>query len=559
MPTVRELIVQWTSRFDPRGLKTWNREVDKGKKKTVEAEKSVKKLTDAFAKFGIAIGAAVLINRTRQLVTEFIRAGDELDKTSQQIGFTIEQLSAWRHAAGLSGVGANEFSDSVGQLQFRMRQAAQGSQQYARAFREMGIEVKTADGSLRPASDVLFDIADAISRVESPAEKTALVMTVLGRQGRKLLPMFTGGAEGVRRMTGELRTLGGGISREAVQRSVELTDTLARFRVSMQSLASVLAVSILPKLDQWIQALIRGAVWLQEVTQNSHILRAAAIVVGAALATAGIMTAAAWGPAALTVGLATAAIVLAALAIDDLWVTVEGGDSVLQGFIDGMFGFDATTQIINNARQAWEDLTGVISEAVEAVQSFGEWLDSLPHVSRLFIVPREDIMQQRQQAEAASGLARRTTHLRRTRRQQVRSEDAALMAELGLALTPEEAIGAPGTAQTVQGATVAGALRQTIQRPGLVPPPPTREMRLLERSIEMPGRPLMRPTELGRSQVTQNIGDASMTVQVTVEGTPDDPAATARAVEAAARRVAREENEQMLRGLEESLAPVGAR
>ncbi len=558
VPKVRELIVEWTGKFDRRGLQTFNREVDRGKKKASDTEGAVDKLTNAFTKFGITIGAAVIIGKIRQMTTEFIAMGDEVGKTAAQLGISTDELQAFRFAAESSGASSELMSNALAKLQLRMREATEGSAEAKKIFKDLGVDFKDAEGNLRPATDVFRDIADVIARVENPAIRTGLVMKAFEEEGRRLTPMLAAGSAGIEQMLRQFRELGGGLSQDAIRRSEELTDALTRMRVSGLSLTSVLATSFIPRMISAVDWLTRVAQWIREVTENSHILRATAIVLGATLTAVGIATAAAWGPAALTVGLVTAAVVLAALAIDDLWVTVEGGDSVLRDFIDNLLGVGATTEIIHNASQAWDDLVMVITKAAEAVQWFISLLPTDEQILRFTAITGAELPEigpERQMAAEETLFGRtealrrrqqaREPHLRRARQQQARREEEVAFQEIfGPAVTAEE------RQQTVMPPTVGEILGQTIARPTAITAPGQRAM-LLERSLEMPGRPLMEAP--AAAQVTQNIGDASITVNVTVQG-GGDPEQAARAVRRVAHEVAREEQDTMLRQLDESLS-----
>jgi hypothetical protein len=445
-------------------------------------------------------------------------------------------------------------STALAKLQLRMREARVGSEEARKIFKDLGVEFKDAQGNLRPVTDLFLDIADKIQRTGNDAERTGIIMKVFEEEGRRLGPMLAAGSAGIEGMLRQFRGLGGGISRDAIQRSVEMTDAFTQMKVAGLSLTSVLATSFLPKMIETINWLTRVASWIREVTENSHILRATAITLGAALAAVGVMTVAAWGPAALTVGLVTAAIVLAALAIDDLWVTVEGGDSVLRDFIDNMLGVGATTQIVNNARQAWEDLAMVLNTVNDALREYLQMAPAryITRAIRYFETLGEEAPELTEEQRAALPRAREALRATQARG---RAEQRAIEFELfGLAPTPEERARIP---QTIMPTTEERILEQTIapiqQRRRLTPLQQQLELSLLPAGQ----RPVITPIEAA-PQVTQNIGDASTTVNVTVEG-GGDPEQAARAF----RRVAREEAESsrdlMLRQLEESLAPVGAR
>lgn len=103
--------------------------------------------------------------------------------------------------------------------------------------------------------------------------------------------------------------------------------------------------------------------WARDMIQNSEILKASMIVLGAAAVGAAALTVGAWGPAALTMALVAGAIALAVLAIDDLYVTAQGGDSVTRRFLEWAFGAERAASMIRNVNQAVEDLRNTLATA----------------------------------------------------------------------------------------------------------------------------------------------------------------------------------------------------
>lgn len=543
--TVRRLVGIFEIRADKRPMVDANREMDKGEKQARKTERGIKRLTGAFAAFGVTLGAGFLLGRVRQLTAEFITAADSLDKTGVQVGLATDQLQAFRHAADLSGISASEFDVAMGQLQRNMREFTRGSSSMVDAFRDLGVTVTDESGDLRNAQDVIFDIADAMARTEEPAERVGLAMTVFGRSGRRMLPMLVNGSAALREMTGELAVYGGGISRQAVAQSVQLVDTIARFRLAMRSLTSAIAVEVLPHFTEWTRATSRAIVWVKELIENSNILRATAITVGAALAGVGVATAASWGPAALTVGLVTAAVLLMALAIDDLWVTVQGGESVTRDFIDGMFGVGATAEAVDTLKEAWEGLTLAISDALAAYE---RWIETpiaraITSGIRFFETFGEEA------PELTAEQRRQLPEARRRARQIMREQRAAEMEIFGVEPTPEEEI---GIAQTVMQVTPAEVLGQTVLPEEEAPEARPRRRRRRAATPALPaaispGMPSMLPTTI-QPQVTQQTMQTTQTIdartsvgQIVIQGV-QDPEENARAVR---REIRRHEGERI--------------
>jgi hypothetical protein len=311
----------------------------------------------------LAIGGAAAVAQLTSFVNETIRLGDSLDKTAQQVGLTTQELQAFSHAAELGGVDSAAFANGMGQLQRKAYDASTGLQEAEDSFAALGIEVLDSSGELKTGSQLLNEVADGLQNTENSTTRTALSMELMGRSGRRLLPMLTSGSEGLAQMAGELDELGGGASDQMIQQSVALTDNLTRFRVRLLSIRSALATRFLPVIDRTVRWLGGFSEKVVDLIENSHLLKAAAIAVGAVLVAIGVATAASWAPIVGVVAAVSVGITVLTLLIDDLWMTAQdpAADTLTRRFLEWATGAENARQIINNLNQAVEDLRNTLS------------------------------------------------------------------------------------------------------------------------------------------------------------------------------------------------------
>ena len=362
---LREVFARFTTRFDDRALK-------RGERVTNSLEASLKRL-------GMALVAYVGFNAVRGMITGFQQAGDELDKTSKVIGISTQALQAWRHAANLSGVDAQSFNTGLIRLQRNMYEAQRGSATAQEAFSKLGISVTGADGQLRSADEILREMADPLSQLESSTERVALLNVLMGRSGARIGPLFAQGAAGVNEMLGELERYGGGISQEAIQASADLTDAQARLDLAWTSLKSKVAVVLLPALQRLVEtftALVRDGRLLKALLATGLAVAARTLAIrfaalGTAGAVAGLKTMMGWAGIALVL----AGIVLLA---DEVITTLEGGDSMLRRMAESAGEWmqaqkSAMEQWISDTRRA-DGLWAHIADNMRAVQTIMDTL-----------------------------------------------------------------------------------------------------------------------------------------------------------------------------------------
>lgn len=294
----------------------------------------------------------------RDFVRGTVEMGDALDDTSAAIGISTREIQEWQHVARLSGVEAGEFTSSFVRLQNRMAQGGAG----AEVFRRLGVDIRDSNGQLRNASDVLTDLADPIAAIGSDAERTGVLVDLLGRSGARLGPLFERGSAGISEVRAELATLGGGMSEEAVAASADLADAWVRLDVVSLSFRSKLATLLLPILE-WMS---RG---IATLTNNSRILEGVLVALGIASAQLAVSTAATWGPLALSAARVLLPLIAIALVVEDLIVLFEGGESVIGDVLDALGGDGTQLEFVAAMNEGW----GRLVENLRFARDF--WVD----------------------------------------------------------------------------------------------------------------------------------------------------------------------------------------
>lgn len=337
-----------------------------------EGSAAVDGLVGQIQGLGQILAGAALVQGIRAFADDMTRLGDEIGDTSAMLGISGAELQEWRHVAGLSGVEAGEFTAALVRLQNRMAQGGEG----AAIFRRLGVDIRDSNGELRNASDVLTDLADPIAALSTDAERTGVLMELLGRSGARLGPLFGRGSEGIAEARAELALLGGGASEDMIQAASDLEDANRRLDVSWLSLRSRVAVFLLPALERLSGWLTGAAVAFNRMAERGRILETTIAALGVTAVAAGARTALSWAAAAAPfVGLAVV-VGAAILVFEDLWVAVEGGESVIGDVAEAFeaWGLDNSTDgsVMSGVIRAWEYLKGIIASTVQLVgQVFG--------------------------------------------------------------------------------------------------------------------------------------------------------------------------------------------
>lgn len=207
-----------------------------------EAQGVAQSVGAPFAAVAGAVGFSL-----QSAVTGFAQAGDSLDKMSARLGISAVKLQEWSFAATHAGAAPEDLEDALKDMSEKIAEVAGGDTgDAAQLFSAQGISVKDASGKIRPASDIFEEVADAIQRNEDPALRTKMAMVLMGDSGRKLIPMLSGGAQGLDDMAKQARDLGLVMNEDAVAAAAQMTDHMDDMKASVTAVGHEIGYRLSP-------------------------------------------------------------------------------------------------------------------------------------------------------------------------------------------------------------------------------------------------------------------------------------------------------------------------
>ena len=154
----------------------------------------------------------------------FSSMGDGVAKMSKRTGVGVEALSELRFVASQTGTEFATLENAFRKMQRSVYDAGRGLSTQTEALADLGLEFKHLDGLL--PIDQFKLLADRIGQVEDPTKKAAIAMSLMGRTGTNLLPMFAQGAAGIEKLQQEARRLGLTMSAEDAKAAEDFTDAM---------------------------------------------------------------------------------------------------------------------------------------------------------------------------------------------------------------------------------------------------------------------------------------------------------------------------------------------
>ena len=211
----------------------------------------------------IKTGAAFAID----LVTGFAAAGDEIAKTSKQLGVGAESLQRLNFAAERSGVSAASLNRSIRTLQTGLIDAREkGVGPAADGLALLGLSLD--DIPVDDAEAAFGVIADALNDIESEAERSSIAADLFGqRAGIELKSLLVEGSEGIRELGDRAEELGGILGEDALGSAEQLTDSFTDLQTLFDGVKNQIGAELAPVIKDLVEQ------FTDFIAQNQNLIR----------------------------------------------------------------------------------------------------------------------------------------------------------------------------------------------------------------------------------------------------------------------------------------------
>ncbi len=131
---------------------------------------------------------------------------DSASKMAARLGMTYGEFAGLSLAADLAGVSMETIGKASQRAEIAFAKAAGGSKVATAAFAGLGLSVQELGGM--SASERFDAIAAAIAKIPSEGQRAKAAVDLFGKAGSELLPLFSGGVDGIAQARKEADRLG---------------------------------------------------------------------------------------------------------------------------------------------------------------------------------------------------------------------------------------------------------------------------------------------------------------------------------------------------------------
>jgi lambda family phage tail tape measure protein len=190
------------------------------------------------------------------LVMPVARVGDEFLKLSQKTGVSVEALTALDYAAKLSDVTTEGLTKALQKLSVAMFETQVNGQEGSAALKALGVSATDAHGQIRPTEAVLLDLAEKFADMPDGADKAALAIKLLGKEGLAIIPFLNQGREGITALMEEAQRLGLVISEDVARASEVFNDNLTRLSAIFEGVQRQIGAAVIPILADFTEQIV---------------------------------------------------------------------------------------------------------------------------------------------------------------------------------------------------------------------------------------------------------------------------------------------------------------
>jgi len=202
---------------------------------------------------GLSTAAAAATVALGGLTVKAGRTADELNTLSKQTGISTHDLQMYAASADLVDVSVEDMARAHQKLKKSMT-----SSSAAKYFKELGVETRNADGSLRDANDVFDDTVEALGKMENETERDAVAMALMGKSATNLNPLIEDGGETYKKVAKMMEKYGlEPVSQEDLDAANEFNDALDTIKFVFLQTAQIVGTKIASYLVPKVQALMQ--------------------------------------------------------------------------------------------------------------------------------------------------------------------------------------------------------------------------------------------------------------------------------------------------------------
>lgn len=226
----------------------------------VSANPVIEKMAEHFDEVDAKVGAAVLtvgtlVTTLGGLTLKTAEHAKEITNVSQTMGMTTDQYQVWDYILKTVGYDAESASGDLAALGEKAKDAAEGGEDSAKTFKQLGISVKNTTGQLKSQNQLFTDVVFRLMEMEDATKRNAIASDLLSTTGEKLVPVLNMSKQELYALKEQAYETGYVMSQDTLAGFQDLNEVMVEFQGVTDGLSNTFAVALLPMLTTLFEAI----------------------------------------------------------------------------------------------------------------------------------------------------------------------------------------------------------------------------------------------------------------------------------------------------------------
>ena len=306
---------------------------------------------------------------------------DDILTMSTQFNMSTDSLQEFQYMSELVDVDLGTITGSMTKLTKAMGADSQ-------AFKDLGIDIRNADGSMKSADEVFLEAIDALGQMEAGVDRDNAAMELFGKSAQELNPLIEQGSEGIAAYAQEAHDMGAVLDEEALTSLGEMDDSFARVEQAGTALKNTIGTALAPVVTSLAEGIAKLSAWFQNldpglqkaiiafvgiVTAIIPAIAAVVKIIQTFKALSTVFTTISAGPIALIVAGIAAVIAIGVLLYEHWDEIKEWATNLWEGIVETFNNIkEAISEAWNNvkekATEVWNNITDWLSEKWNAIK-----------------------------------------------------------------------------------------------------------------------------------------------------------------------------------------------
>ena len=236
------------------------------------------------AKMAVAAAAVAAVIKVMKelgdLTLEVASKMDDVLTNSAITGLSTDVIQGMEYASSFIDVSVDSMTDAMTKLTKAMGDARDGSDEAIQKFSELGVSITNeADGSLRSAEEVFYDVIDALGEMEAGTERDAASMALLGKNAQEFNPLINAGTDAMRKYAEEAKNVGFILSKDQVKALGAVDDSYQKLQLTIQGAKNQIAADFAPAAQSAMETFSNAVQKAGEFLERSGLIQNLASII----------------------------------------------------------------------------------------------------------------------------------------------------------------------------------------------------------------------------------------------------------------------------------------